>query len=177
MQEPDPDLLRRARAGDVDAFEDLVRAYQADAWRFARSLTRDPHLADDVTQDAFLRAFRFVRSFRGDSKFSSWLFAIVRNCAMDAMRKAGRPTVETPPGSSPDHQSRIEIQMAIDALKDRLREPFLLVEVFGMTYVDAAVILQTKVGTVKSRVFRARQELIASLADEDETEVGETRER
>jgi RNA polymerase sigma-70 factor (ECF subfamily) len=175
MQEPDPDLIRRARDGDVDAFEDLVRAYQADAWRFARSLTRDAHLADDVTQDAFLRAFRFVRSFRGDSKFSSWLFAIVRNCAMDSMKKAGRPTVEEPPGSSPDHQARVEIQMAIDALKERLREPFLLVEVFGMTYADAAVVLQTKVGTVKSRVFRARQVLIASLADEDE--MGETREQ
>jgi RNA polymerase sigma-70 factor (ECF subfamily) len=65
--------------------------------------------------------------------------------------------------------------MAIDALKERLREPFLLVEVFGMTYADAAVVLQTKVGTVKSRVFRARQVLIASLADEDEQ--GETREQ
>lgn len=168
MQEPDPDLLRRARKGDIDAFEDLVRAYQADAWRFARSLTRDAHLADDVTQDAFLRAYRFVGKFRGDSKFSSWLFAIVRNCAMDAMRKVGRPTVETPPGSSPDHQMRIEIQMAIDALGERLREPFLLVEVYGMTYVDAAVVLKTKVGTVKSRVHRARQQLMASLADEIE---------
>lgn len=169
MQEPDPGLLRRARSGEPDAFEELVRSYQADAWRFARSLTRDPHLADDVTQEAFIRAFRFLRSFRGDSKFSSWLFAIVRNCAMDAMRKAGRPAPDSPVAATPDHQARVEIGMAIDSLTPRLREPFLLVEVFGLTYADASVVLETKVGTVKSRVHRARAELIAQLSEEEET--------
>lgn len=167
MREPDPGLLERAKRGEPEAFEELVRAYQADAWRFARSLTRDPHLADDVTQEAFLRAFRFLPGFRGDAKFSSWLFAIVRNCAIDTMRKSSRPPAEMRPPMGTDHQSRVEIRTAIDALADRLREPFLLVEVLGLPYADAAVVLGTKVGTIKSRVHRARQELMRALSEEE----------
>src|SRR5439155_21279616 len=87
VQDPDPRTLARAREGDLGAFEELVRAYQADVFRFAWHLTRDRTMAEDVTQDAFLRAFRFLRTYRGDSKFSSWLFRITRNCAMDAMRR------------------------------------------------------------------------------------------
>ncbi len=167
MQEPDPSVLRRAQRGDLDAFEDLVRSSQADAWRFARSLTRDAHLADDVTQDAFVRAFRFLPSFRGDSKFSSWLLQIVRNCAVDAMRKAARPVLDAPPSAVSDQQSRAEISMAIDALPDKLREPFLLIEVFGLPYADASVVLRTKVGTLKSRVHRARAQLMTDLSEGD----------
>lgn len=169
MQEPDPGLLRLAKAGDLGAFETLVRAYQGDVWRFACSLARDPHLADDITQEAFLRAFRFLGSFRGDSKFSSWLFAITRNCTMDATRKAARPPPDTPMAPAPDHQSRVEIDLAIESLVPKLREPFLLVEVFGLPYADAAVVLSTKVGTVKSRVHRARAELMSALAEVEET--------
>ncbi len=165
MQEPDPSVLRRAQRGDPDAFEDLVRASQADAWRFACSLTRDTHLAEDVTQEAFVRAFRFLPSFRGDSKFSSWLLQIVRNCALDAMRKASRPVLETPVTAATDQQSRAEITMAIDALPDKLREPFLLIEVFGLPYADASVVLRTKIGTLKSRVFRARAQLMSDLSE------------
>lgn len=169
MQEPDPGLLGRARRGDLVAFEDLVRAYQGDVWRFARSLTRDPTLADDVTQEAFIRAFRFLPSFRGEAKFSSWMFAIVKNCAMDAMRGSARAqAAEFVPRQAPDHQSRVEIQSAIDALAAKLREPFLLVEVLGLTYADAAVVLKTKTGTVKSRVHRARRQLMAELSEETE---------
>ena len=86
MNDPDPRTLARAREGDLAAFEDLVRQYQGDVWRFAYHFTRDRSLADDVTQDAFLRAFRFLRGFRGDSKFTSWLFRIARNCAMDQIK-------------------------------------------------------------------------------------------
>jgi len=69
VNDPDPRTLARAREGDLGAFEDLVRQYQGDVWRFAYHFTRDRTLADDVTQDAFLRAFRFLGGFRGDSKF------------------------------------------------------------------------------------------------------------
>jgi RNA polymerase sigma-70 factor (ECF subfamily) len=87
VQDPDPRVLARARAGDAAAFEELVRTYQADVFRFAWHLTRDRTAAEDVTQDAFLRAYRFLGSYRGDSKFSSWLLRITRNCAMDALRR------------------------------------------------------------------------------------------
>ena len=165
MQEPDPELVRRAQRGDRHAFEDLVRLSQADVWRFACSLTRSRDLADDVTQDVYVRAFRFIGGFRGDSRFSAWLLAIVRNCAMETLRKAGRVEPPPEPRSSPDHERRVEIELAIDALPEDLREPFLLIEVYGMTYADASVVMGVKVGTLKSRVFRARQALIGALDD------------
>lgn len=173
MQEPDPGLIRRAQAGELDAFEEIVRATQADVWRFARSLARSGDLADDITQDAYVRAFRFLGGFRGDSRFSSWLLAIVRNCAMETLRKSSRPRPEPDRIAAPDHEQRAEIELAIDALPNQLREPFLLIEVFGLPYADASIVLSTKVGTLKSRVFRARKQLIAELtpSEEDADEV------
>jgi len=89
MRDPDPRTVQQARAGDLRAFEELVRLYQADVFRFAWHLTRDRTLAEDVTQDTFLRAFRFIHGYRGGQRFASWLFAIARNCSMDALRKRG----------------------------------------------------------------------------------------
>lgn len=170
MRDPDPRTLARARQGDLDAFEDLVRAYQADVWRFAYHFTRDRSMADDVTQDAFLRAFRFLKSFRGDSKFTSWLFRIARNCAMDALRqRTGLAAKEPPPPlGPPDPQARLEIQTALAAVSAEHREPFLLIEVFGLSYQEAADVLNVRVGTVKSRMHRARRAMMAALALDEE---------
>lgn len=170
MQDPDPRTLARARQGDLDAFEDLVRAYQADVWRFAYHFTRDRSMADDVTQDAFLRAFRFLKSFRGDSKFTSWLFRIARNCAMDALRqRTGLAAKEPPPPlGPPDPQARLEIETALAAVSAEHREPFLLIEVFGLSYQEAADVLNVRVGTVKSRMHRARRAMMAALALDEE---------
>jgi RNA polymerase sigma-70 factor (ECF subfamily) len=170
VRDPDPRTLARARQGDLDAFEDLVRAYQADVWRFAYHLTRDRSMADDVTQDAFLRAFRFLKSFRGDSKFTSWLFRIARNCAMDALRqRTGLAAKEPPPPlGPPDPQARLEIETALAAVSAEHREPFLLIEVFGLSYQEAADVLNVRVGTVKSRMHRARRAMMAALALDEE---------
>ena len=170
MRDPDPRTLARARQGDLDAFEDLVRAYQADVWRFAYHFTRDRSMADDVTQDAFLRAFRFLKSFRGDSKFTSWLFRIARNCAMDALRqRTGLAAKEPPPPlGPPDPQARLEIETALAAVSAEHREPFLLIEVFGLSYQEAADVLNVRVGTVKSRMHRARRAMMAALALDEE---------
>ena len=165
MEEPDPRLVQRAGGGDVDAFEALVRAYQGPAWRFAQSYVRDRELASDATQEAFIRAYRFLGSFRGDSKFSSWLFRIVRNCCLDLMERRARPAPHLPPSPAPDHETRIEIERAVADLRPELREPFLLVELFGFPYADASAILSVKEGTVKSRVHRARVALAAALAE------------
>ena len=162
--------LTRAREGDVGAFEDLVRQYQGDVWRFAYHFTRDRALADDVTQEAFLRAFRFLRGFRGDSKFTSWLFRIARNCAMDQI-KARNVYVErvTPiAGTTTDPQARVELHAALDAVSAEHREPFLLVEVFGLSYQEAADVLGVRVGTIKSRMHRARRAMMDALAVEEE---------
>lgn len=172
MQDPDPRTLARARQGDLGAFEDLVRAYQADVWRFAYHFTRDRSLAEDVTQEAFLRAFRFLKNFRGDSKFTSWLFRIARNCAMDAIRsrKAHLEKEPPPPIGPTDPQVRAELQAALDAISVDHREPFLLIEVFGLSYQEVADVLHVRVGTVKSRMHRARKAMMAALATERDEE-------
>jgi RNA polymerase sigma-70 factor (ECF subfamily) len=170
VQDPDPRTLTRAREGDLGAFEDLVRSYQADVWRFAYHFTRDRALAEDVTQEAFLRAFRFLRSFRGDSKFTSWLFRIARNCAMDAIRSRKSHVAKEPPPpiGPPDPEARAELHAALDAVSDEHREPFLLIEVFGLSYQEAADVLNLRVGTVKSRMHRARHAMMSALAVEED---------
>ena len=170
MQDPDPRTLDRARRGDLGAFEDLVRAYQADVWRFAYHFTRDRALAEDVTQEAFLRAFRFLKGFRGDSRFTSWLFRIARNCAMDALRarKVHLEKEPPPPVGPTDPQARIELHAALDAVSHEHRDAFLLIEVFGLSYREAADVLGVRVGTVKSRMHRARAAMVNALAIDEE---------
>ncbi|HEY7659378.1 MAG TPA: RNA polymerase sigma factor [Actinomycetota bacterium] len=170
MNDPDPRTLARARDGDLGAFEDLVRQFQGDVWRFAYHVTRDRSLADDVTQEAFLRAFRFLRGFRGDSKFSSWLFRITRNCAMDQIRARNVHFERVTPLSGPttDPQARVELHAALDAVSAEHREPFLLVEVFGLSYQEAADVLGVRVGTIKSRMHRARRAMMDALEIEED---------
>lgn len=168
MRDADPHTLDRARRGDLGAFEQLVREFQADVYRFAWHLTRDRDLADDVTQDTFLRAFRFLDGFRGDRKFGSWLFSIARNCAMDAMRRRRFPLLRDPDlaldGAVGDAAASAELAAALAAISEEHREAFLLVEVFGLRYQEAADVLGVAVGTVKSRMFRARRALCDALS-------------
>jgi RNA polymerase sigma-70 factor (ECF subfamily) len=173
VQDPDPRTLALAREGDLRAFEELVRMYQADVYRFACHLTRDRTLAEDVVQETFLRAFRFLSSFRGDSRFASWLLRICRNCSMDALR-ARRATLAREeleprrPVAIADAAARAELRAALDSIEDEHREPFLLIEVFGLSYREAADVLRLKVGTVKSRMHRARKALCRALAEEED---------
>jgi RNA polymerase sigma-70 factor (ECF subfamily) len=158
--------VQRARRGDPLAFEELVRLYQADAFRFAWHLTRDRALAEDVTQEAFLRTFRFLGGFRGDRKFGSWLFSIVRNCAMDALRRQRRAQPwdeESMPRAVADPSARAELDAALSTISAEHRETFLLVEVFGLSYQETADVQGVAVGTVKSRMFRAREALCKAI--------------
>jgi RNA polymerase sigma-70 factor (ECF subfamily) len=168
MRDLDPRTLERARSGDLHAFEELVRAYQAEVFRFAWHLTRDWSLAEDVTQETFLRTFRFMGGFRGDQRFGSWLFSIARNCAMDVLRRTRVSLPEgVPAGTVADASARAELNAALRSVTAEHRETFLLVEVFGMSYQETADVLGVAVGTVKSRMFRARQALCAAIADEE----------
>lgn len=171
VNEPDPEVVRAAQNGDAGAFEHLVRRYQAEVWRLCVGLLRDDTLADDVTQEAFVRAYRFLPRYRGDSKFSTWLFSISRNCALDEMRRAGRrkrvrDRLEAerprPPG---DLSLGIEVRESLGMLPLDLREPVIFIDMFGCSYSEVAHILALPVGTVKSRVHRGRGRLAAILGE------------
>jgi RNA polymerase sigma-70 factor (ECF subfamily) len=182
VQEPDPQTIRRAQAGDLGAFEALVRACQADAWRLAYHLTQDRPTADDVTQDAFLRVYRSIATYRGDRQFSSWLLRIVRNCAMDSFQRLKRERLTRErvaadlggdelvvrPGS---HEDRLRIQQAVGELPDTLREPFVMIDVLGFSYRETSEILGVKIGTLKSRMHRAHGALMRALTEEAAGEV------
>lgn len=168
MEEPDLATVRRAAAGDLDAFAELVRTTQADVWRFLRHLVADDDLAADLTQDTFLRVHRALPDFRGESRFRTWAFAIARNVVIDDRRRRDRrgPEVElteqrsrtaadaAPPGLG------LELRTALESLPERQRSAFVLVEVFGLRYREAGEVLGTSEGTVKSRVFHARVALV-----------------
>ena len=147
-----------------------MRGYQAEVFRFALHLTHDHALAEDVTQETFLRAFRFIRGYRGAQRFGSWLFAIARNCSMDALRKRGRiaASPEHEARTTPDASVRAELAAALAAVSADHREAFLLVEVWGLSYQETADVLGIAVGTVKSRMFRARQALCQAIAGDEE---------
>lgn len=167
MEEPDPGTVRAAAGGDLRAFELLVRTYQAPVWRFLRRFLADDALAEDVTQETFVRVHAKLRSYDGRSRFSSWLFAIARNAGIDAVRSRDRRTRresgQAPaPVASPE--AGTELDAALAALSIDLREALLAVEVLGLSYVEAAALLGVPAGTVKSRVHRARERLLGWLA-------------
>ena len=180
MDEPDPQLVTAARAGDLDAFAELVARYQGHVWRLSFHLVRNETVADDVTQDAFVRAYRFLARYRGEAKFSTWLFSITRNCALDELRRAerrrrlsdelGRDATER----VTDHSVRLEVAEALGVLPVELREPIVLIDMFGTSYKEVAGILGVPVGTVKSRVHRGRELLADALAGAHEERTGES---
>ncbi|CAN5294963.1 MAG: RNA polymerase sigma factor [Acidimicrobiia bacterium] len=172
MDEPDPGLIRAAAKGDHDAFAQLVRAHQTMVWHFLCRLLDDRSLAEDVTQETFIRVFMRLPTFSYRSRFSTWVFAIARNAGIDALRARNRRdrlahsvadvnrdlSLSSPAG-------QIDLEMSIAALPTKLREAFLLVEVSGLRYDEAANVLRIPVGTVKSRIYHARQALIRELGE------------
>lgn len=166
MQDPDPQLIRAAAAGDVPAFADLVRHVQAHVWRFLVHLVGDPDVAADLTQDTLVKAHGALGGFRFESSLSTWLFRIARNCANDHFRRTARQVrlvtqaaaVARP--DTPDASNAVEVKAAVASLPPHLREVFVLVEVFGLRYREAAVVLDIPEGTVKSRMFHARRSLV-----------------
>jgi RNA polymerase sigma-70 factor (ECF subfamily) len=169
LHEPDPGTVRAAADGDLAAFEELVRAYQAQVWRFLRHLLGDAVLAEDVTQETFLRVFQRLRTFRYRSRFSTWVFQVARNAGIDALRARARQErlarLTPPPSAVPGADSGAEIVAALSCLSVKLRESLLLVEVLGLRYREVAQVLGIPEGTVKSRVAQARQRVTAWLAE------------
>lgn len=165
MQEPDPEVIRAATRGDLDAFSELVRAFQEPVWRYLCTMTANPAEAEDLAQETFLRAFDHVGSFGFRSKFSTWLFRIAHNLAVDALRRRDRrrllPARIGPDQHDPGPALSTELEAALATLSPKLRSALLLVEVLGFTCRDAGQLLDIPEGTVKSRLFHARNELVA----------------
>lgn len=174
MQETDPAAVRAAAAGDLDAFEELVRAHQEPLWRFLVGLVGDRSLAEDLAQETFLRAYRNLDRFGFRSRFSTWLFTIARNAATDELRSraARRRAVDRlarrPSDDGPDPALAPAMDEALRSLSDKLREAILLVEVAGFTCKDAGAILGVAEGTIKSRLYYARRDLAAWFSEGEE---------
>ncbi len=179
MHEPDPATIRSAMGGDIAAFEELVRGLQAQVWRYLRHLLADDDLAEDVTQETFIRVYRRLRTFRFRSKFSTWVFQVARNAGIDAIRSRARLQRLTEQAGAVARQSvsgpetTSELRAAVDSLPVRLREALLTVEILGLRYREASQVLGIPEGTVKSRVHHARQQLTAWLAEGDLEDAGD----
>ncbi len=171
----DGELVTRARGGDRDAFRLLVERYQGRAYAIALSVTGDRDEALEVVQDAFLKAFRTLESFRGESGFYTWFYRIVMNLAIDARRRErpvpleapdrlGDPRASDPAEQTYRSQLRAAISAAIRALPPEQQAVIVLREIEGLSYAEIAEVEQIPIGTVMSRLFYARRKLQAALA-------------
>jgi RNA polymerase sigma-70 factor, ECF subfamily len=168
VDEPEPDTIAAAAGGDLAAFEALMQAYQVPVWRFLRHLLGDDSLAEDVTQETFLRVHQRLGTFTYRSKFSTWLLQVARHAGVDALRAQERRNRLAervrPAGPAAGADSGTEITAALTSLSSKLREAVLVVEIFGLTYREAATVIGVPEGTVKSRVAQDRHQLLAWLA-------------
>ena len=184
----DEQLLQRFVAGDERAFEDLVIRYEARTRNLAFGFVRDASLAEDIAQDAFMRAHRGAARFRGGGTVKSWLYRIVANRARDELRKIKRRRESAwedadPTGILASETGSVErraesreigrhLAQALAGIRDDYRTPLMLREVEGLSYDEIASTLDWPVGTVKTRIHRGRHELRALLTALRE---GETR--
>lgn len=167
-------ILTRARRGDVAAFEELVRLYEKRVYAVALRSSGNPEDAADIVQEVFLRAWRSIESFRGDSGFSTWLFRITMNLCVDHARhrhaqpqtqpivtddESERPIPDTTPTPEEHLDNRElgrELAAALAEVSEEHRRIVLLRDVSGMSYTEIAEVLEISEGTVKSRLSRAR---------------------
>ena len=174
-------IIQRVLDGDRNAFEELLLANQKNVYNLALKMTGSEEDALDISQEAFLKAYRQLGSFRGESLFSVWLYRLTYNLCIDFLRKKPRTGVvsltqqddddtrdievpdvrELPEDRLLRKETRKTIAACIDKLGSKHREIFVMREITGMSYVDIASVLQINEGTVKSRLARAR----ASLAN------------
>lgn len=171
----DKHILARARRGELDAFEELVRQYEKRVYAVALRSSGSPEDAADITQEVFLRAWRSIESFRGDSGFSTWLFRITMNLCVDHARHkhaqpqtqplvVGEEDAERPiPDTAPTPEEHLEnselgreLAAALDEVSEEHRRIVLLRDVSGLSYTEIAEVLEISEGTVKSRLSRAR---------------------
>jgi RNA polymerase sigma-70 factor (ECF subfamily) len=184
IEQSDLELVRRAQRGERGAFDLLVLRYQHKVIKLVARLLRDPTEAEDVAQDAFVKAYRALGSFRGDSAFYTWLYRIAVNTARNVMASRQRRPLDYEADLNESEQSAVESRMrhtdtpeaavlseeihqtvnhAVEQLPEDLRTAIILREVEGLSYEEIAEAMDCPVGTVRSRIFRAREAIDRSL--------------
>ena len=177
-------LIEKARDGDRSAFEQLVKLHEKNVYSLALKLTKNREDALDAAQEAFLKAWISLKSFRGDSKFSSWLYRLTYNTCLDFLRKSKKGEIisltseedeETvadikDPAPTPEEQTvkreiKKTVQNAVDALPEEHRQIIVMREFTGMSYAEIAESMSISEGTVKSRLSRARAKLAEILRE------------
>jgi len=168
----DGDLINRFKGGELSAFEDVVRKYQDRVYNLCRYMIQDAHDAQDAAQDVFLKAYRNLKTFKPDASLYTWLYRIAVNTCLDYKKKSRPEQAEdesviddltsTEPSPEQRYQSKEigqAIQLALQKLPESLRAAIVLKEIEDLSYEEIAEVLHTSIGTVKSRVSRAREEL------------------
>ncbi|AOP47227.1 sigma-70 family RNA polymerase sigma factor [Streptomyces lydicus] len=168
-------LALAARDGDPDAVERFIRASHRHVWRFVAHLSGETHTADDLAQETFLRALTGLPRFAGRSCARTWLLSIARRVVIDRYRSAAaRPRIadiddwqavaeHRQPIGLPGFDDGLALCELLDALDGERREAFVLTQLVGLPYADAAAVVGCPIGTVRSRVARARADLIGWL--------------
>ncbi len=185
-REIDQQLVERVQQGDKRAFDLLVVKYQRKLARLLSQLIRDPVEVEDIAQETFIKAYRALPSFRGDSAFYTWLYRIGINTAKNFLVSQGRkvPTIEgnfdnedaenfeeaakykevsTPESELMSKQVAQTVNKTLDSLPEELRTAIVLREIEGLSYEDIALMMGCPIGTVRSRIFRAREAIAEKL--------------
>jgi RNA polymerase sigma-70 factor (ECF subfamily) len=198
LNDADAPLIERVKQGDVKAFEMLVVKYQRRIERLIGRMVRDVDLVPDIAQETFIRAYRAVGQFRGDSAFYTWLYRIAVNTAKKALVDLKRDPIVTESAlasrEEDEETSRVEneltdgetpeavlaskeiaaaVNSAIEALSEDLRQAITLREIEGLSYEEIAELMNCPIGTVRSRIFRAREAIALRLRPLLDTRVGE----
>jgi len=185
-KEQEKEMIQKVIDGDKNAFEDLVIANQKNVYNLALKMTRNEDDALDISQDAFVKAYQQLRNFRGDSRFSVWLYRLTYNLCIDFLRKKPKATIvpltyeddsgDSTPLEIPDlrnlpednairTETRKTISDGINELATDHREVLVMREVTGMSYEEISKTLNVSIGTVKSRLARARMKLVGFLKE------------
>jgi len=194
----DISLVRRVQRGDKGAFDALVLKYQHKVVKLVMRYVRSPAEAEDIAQEAFIKAYRALPQFRGDSAFYTWLYRIAINTAKNAVVSRDRSPIdfeldlqnpdesyemhgrlkdsETPEALAMTEEIRVTVNSAIDALPEDLRTAIVLRELEGLSYEEIAATMDCPVGTVRSRIFRAREAIDRRLREVFEGGLGRAEE-
>ena len=197
-EESDLVLVKRVQRGDKTAFDLLARKYQHKVVKLVLRYVRNPAEAEDIAQEAFIKAYRALPQFRGDSAFYTWMYRIAINTAKNSLASRDRSPIaydldltdpeeshsvqtrlqdpDTPEGMALTEEIRGIVNSAIEGLPEELKTAIVLRELDGLSYEEIAAAMECPVGTVRSRIFRAREAIDKRLREVFEGGLGRTEE-